>query len=112
MAYAKQALQHALEHRERGDEAYALHLHGEIEARLDPSHLEAAGYHYLQALELARELGMQPLVARCHLGLGTLKRQAGHARQADEHLGFAVALFREMGMPAWAERAAGGPTLR
>jgi transcriptional regulator with AAA-type ATPase domain/tetratricopeptide (TPR) repeat protein len=112
LACAKQALAHAREHHERGDEAYALRLHGEVVARLDPSAIETAGTHFLQALELARELGMRPLMAHCHLGLGTLRRRAGHLQQAEEHLGAALGLFSEMGMPGWAERVKGDPTLR
>jgi len=109
---AKQALQHAREHGERGDEAYALYLRGELDTRLDPFPAETVGPHHRQALELARELGMRPLMARCHLALGTLERRAGHAHLAAEHLGVAATLFSEMGMPAWAERATGDPTLR
>jgi tetratricopeptide (TPR) repeat protein len=112
LACAKQALAHAREHGERGDEAYALRLHGEVVARLDPSAIETASAHFLQALELARELGMRPLMAHCHLGLGTLRRRAGHLQQAEEYLGAALGLFSEMGMPGWAERVKGDPTLR
>ena len=40
----------------------------------------AAGGHYRQALALADELGMRPLVAHCHLGLGKLYRRTGKRR--------------------------------
>jgi hypothetical protein len=33
--------------------------------------------HYRQALALADELGMRPLLAHCHLGLGKLEAKAG-----------------------------------
>jgi hypothetical protein len=49
----------------------------------------------------ADELGMRPLVAHCHLGLGTTCRQAGHREKAVEHLTAARALYRGMGMCFW-----------
>jgi threonine/homoserine/homoserine lactone efflux protein len=58
---------------------------------------------------LATELGMQPLAARCHLGLGTLLRRSGDAREASEHLGAAVAMFEAMEMPRARERALAPP---
>ena len=33
--------------------------------------------HYRQALALAEELGMRPLIAHCHVGLGKLYRRTG-----------------------------------
>ena len=60
-----------------------------------------AQVHYHAALALASELGMRPLVAHCHLGLGRLHRGAGKQAQATEHLGAASAMFREMSMSWW-----------
>ena len=37
---------------------------------------DAEGY-YREALALASQLGMRPLVAHCHLGLGTLASRTG-----------------------------------
>jgi transcriptional regulator with AAA-type ATPase domain/tetratricopeptide (TPR) repeat protein len=104
LAGGEQALSHARKHAERGDEAHALRLHGELAARLEPAAETAAG-HFREALELAGELHMQPLVAHCHLGLGTLWRRGGDQPRADEHLGTALKLFSEMGMSRWAEMA-------
>jgi hypothetical protein len=50
---------------------------------------------------LANELGMRPLVAHCHAGLGTLYAQTGHRTQARTELAAAVALYRAMGMTFW-----------
>ena len=58
--------------RQRGYQAYALRLLGEIAAQREPPEVEQAEAHYQQALALADELGMRPLQAHCHLGLGTL----------------------------------------
>jgi hypothetical protein len=50
---------------------------------------------------------MCPLVAHCHLGLGKLYRCAGDAAKAQEHLTTAAAMYREMGMSFWLEKADG-----
>ncbi len=71
-ALAEHALALARAHQERGSQAYALRLLGDIAARREPPEVELAEDHYLQALALAEELGMRPLQAHCHLGLGTL----------------------------------------
>jgi hypothetical protein len=54
--------------------------------------------YYRQALALASELGMRPLVANCHLGLGKLHRRTGNREQAQEHLTTAKEMYGEMGM--------------
>ena len=46
-------------------------------------------------------LGMRPLVAHCHLGLGKLYRRIGKHEQAQEHLATATTMYREMGMMYW-----------
>ena len=56
-------------------------------------------------MTLAEELGMRPLVAHCHLGLGKLYRSTGRWPQAQEHLTTATTLFREMDMRFWLEQA-------
>jgi tetratricopeptide (TPR) repeat protein len=65
-ALAEQALTLACEHQERGNEAYALRLLGEIAARREPPESEQAEAHYRQALTLAETLGMRPLQVHCH----------------------------------------------
>ena len=54
---------------------------------------------------LATELGMRPLVAHCHLGLGTLYRRTGDSAKAPEQLTTATTMYREMGMTIWLEKA-------
>jgi predicted ATPase len=51
---------------------HALRLLGNIAARRDPLEAAQAEAHYQQALALAEALGMRPLVAHCHHGLGRL----------------------------------------
>jgi hypothetical protein len=51
------------------------------------------------------ELGMRPLVAHCHLGLGKLYRRTDKREQAQVHLTTAATMYREMGMTYWLEKA-------
>ncbi len=104
-ALAERALALAREHQERGNEAYALRLLGDIAARCEPPERELAAADYRQALTLANELGMRPLVAHCHLGLGKLYRRTGKREQAQEHLATATMMYREMEMRYWLEKA-------
>jgi tetratricopeptide (TPR) repeat protein len=90
---------------ERGYEAYALRLLGEIAAHSAPSELSEAGVRYREALALADELGMRPLVAHCHFGLGKLYRRTDKREQAQEHVATATTMYREMGMRYWLEQA-------
>ena len=57
--------------------------------------------HYRQARALADELGMRPLVAHCHLGLGTLSAKTGQREQARAELSTAIELYRAMDMTFW-----------
>jgi class 3 adenylate cyclase/tetratricopeptide (TPR) repeat protein len=95
----------ARQHKERGHQAYALRLLGEITTRREPPEHEQAQAHYRQAVALAEELGMRPLVAHCHLGLGKLYRRTGDRAKAHEHLMTASAMYREMDMAFWLEKA-------
>ena len=104
-AAAQRALGLARQHKERGHEAYTLRLLGEIAAREDPLDIGKAENHYRQALALAEDLGMRPLIAHCHVGLGELYRQIGNRQQAEEHLTTATAMMREMEMGMWLEQA-------
>ncbi len=101
--YARRALAFARERGQRGHEACALRLLGEAAARRDPP--TSAERHYREALALAEALGMQPLVAHCHLGLGKLYRRAGHHRDAGMHLAVSSRMYREMDMGIWSAHA-------
>jgi len=48
---------------------------------------------------------MRPLIAHCHFGLGKLYRRTGEHEQAREHLATATAMYRDMGMTYWLEKA-------
>src|SRR2546428_1078625 len=78
---AEQALALARAHQERGHEAYALRLIGEIAVQRKPPARDQAEAQYRQALVLASELGMRPLAAHCHCGLGPLYTKIGRLEQ-------------------------------
>jgi len=102
---ARRALDLARNNKERGNEAYAVRLLGEIAAHKDFPDVGEAEDHYRQALALAEELGMRPLIAHCHVGLGKLYRRSGNQQQAKAHLTDGVAMMREMEMGLWLEQA-------
>jgi tetratricopeptide (TPR) repeat protein len=102
---AVQAVELASQYRQRGHQAWALWLLGESTARQAPSEVEPAADHYRQALALAEELGMRPLQAHCHLGLGTLYVTIGRQQQAYTELSAAIALYRAMEMTLWIPQA-------
>src|SRR5262249_52630357 len=99
--HACQALDVARQLKARGQEAYALHQLGVVHAHADPPDAEQAEAHYQQALALAEELGMRPLQAHCHRGLGTLYAALGQREQAHTELAAAIALYRAMDMTFW-----------
>jgi tetratricopeptide (TPR) repeat protein len=100
-ARAKGALAHAREYQERSNQAYALRLLGDIATRREPLKAEPAEAHYRQALTLAEELGMRPLQAHCHRGLGSLYRQTGQSEPARAELSTAIEMYRDMAMTFW-----------
>src|SRR5215510_3474765 len=73
----ERALALACEHQQRSNEAYALHLLGEIAAHRSTPDVDEAAANYRQARTLAEELGMRPLQAHCHCGLGSLYVKTG-----------------------------------
>ncbi len=88
---------------------------------LSTGRIHEAASHAREALALTRrlgargsagELGMRPLAAHCHLGLGKLYRRTGKREQAQEHLRTATTMYSDMEMRFWLEQAEaemGGP---
>jgi tetratricopeptide (TPR) repeat protein len=102
---ALQALDLVRSRKERGHEAWALLLLGEIAAQREPSNAKPAETYYRQGLTLARALGMRPLQAHCHRDLGTLYAKTDRPGQAHTALSTAVALYRDMAMTFWLPEA-------
>jgi tetratricopeptide (TPR) repeat protein len=99
--YARQALDLARQHKARGNEAHALHQLGVVRAHAAPPDVVQAASSYQQALGLADELGMRPLVAHCHRGLGTLYAATGEREQARTALSTAIEMYQAMDMTFW-----------
>jgi tetratricopeptide (TPR) repeat protein len=97
---AERALQLARRQGERGHEAYALRLLADIASRGNVDEKKAQT-GYLEAKALAEQLGMRPLVAHCHLGLGRLYRRAENPTRAAAPFEAAAVLYREMDMRHW-----------
>jgi tetratricopeptide (TPR) repeat protein len=85
--------------------AHALHLLGDVAMHAEGFDPARAETNYRQALALAEPRGMRPLVAHCHFGLGRLARRTDKRHAATEHLGAALAMYREMAMRFWIARA-------
>jgi tetratricopeptide (TPR) repeat protein len=105
MQLAERALALSSERDLRGERAWTLRLLGEIAAQRDPRDVEPAETRYRQALALAEDLGMRPLQAHCHRGLGTLYAHAGQRAQARAALATTIALYRAMDMTFWLPQA-------
>ena len=103
--HARQALDLARQQKARGDEAQALYQLGAVHAHAGPPDAAQAEAHYQQALTLAEELGMRPLVAHCHHGLGRLYSQTAQREQARAALSAAIDLYRAMDMTFWLSQA-------
>jgi class 3 adenylate cyclase/tetratricopeptide (TPR) repeat protein len=88
-----------------GFAAHARHLLGDIATHPDRFDAESGEAHYREALALAEPRGMRPLIAHCHLGLGKLYRRTGDDAKASEHLSTTRAMYREMDMGFWLEKA-------
>jgi tetratricopeptide (TPR) repeat protein/class 3 adenylate cyclase len=102
---ANRALDLIRDQKRPAHQARALRTLGEIASHRDPPDAENAEASYRQALVVAGELGMRPLVAHCHLGLGNLYGRTGKRQEAREHLTTAAAMYREMDMRFWLDQA-------
>jgi class 3 adenylate cyclase/tetratricopeptide (TPR) repeat protein len=101
MPLAMRALDLARAHKERGHEALSLRLLGEVYGQQHTPALDPAEVVYRQALALAAALGMAPLQAHSHLGLGRLYARSGRRQEARAELFAAVDLLRTMEMRHW-----------
>jgi tetratricopeptide (TPR) repeat protein len=100
-ALTDRALALARAHQERGNEAYALRLLGAIATHREPPEVVEAEAHYRLALTLADELGMRPLQAHCHRGLGMLYVMIGQREQARTTLSGTIEMYKSMDMTFW-----------
>jgi tetratricopeptide (TPR) repeat protein len=103
--HARHALDLARQHKERANEAHALFQLGAVHAQASPPDVLQAEACYREALLLAEELGMRPLQAHCHRGLGTLYAKSGQQEQARSALATAIELYCAMDMAFWLPQA-------
>jgi tetratricopeptide (TPR) repeat protein len=101
---ACQALDLARECGERGHEAAALQVLGDVTARGAAADLLAARGHYEAALGLAHELGLRPLAASCHLSLAELDARTGDDAAATQRRAQAQRISGELGLRAWQQQ--------
>ena len=99
--HACQALDLARQQKARADEALALHQLGVVQAHAAPPDVEQAETYYQQALALAEELGMRPLLAHCHHALGWLYAKIDKREQARTALSTAIEIYTSMDMTFW-----------
>jgi tetratricopeptide (TPR) repeat protein len=100
-ALAAHTLALAGAHQERSRQASALHLLGDLTMWRAPVEYAPAATHYRQALAQAAELGMHPLQAHCHRGLGILYAATGQREQARVALSTAIEMYQSMAMTFW-----------
>ena len=98
---AHEALAMAQARKECGAQGYALRLLGDLAVQETAPDVLAAAHYYQRALLLAQKLGMRPLLAHCHRGLGTLYVTTGQVEQAHAALAAAIDLYRTMEMTFW-----------
>jgi class 3 adenylate cyclase/tetratricopeptide (TPR) repeat protein len=105
VATAERALALAKQHKERGHEAWALKLLGDIALHEGRGEVEKAEAHYRQAWTLCRDLDMSPFAAHCRMGVGAAYAARGAMAAAKSEITSAIEQFRAMEMTLWQERA-------
>jgi hypothetical protein len=78
---------------------------GTSRAHTDPPEVTKGEAHYREGLMLAEKLGMHPLLAHCHYGLGILYAKIDRPELACAELSTATALYRTVDMALWLTRA-------
>ena len=96
--WAEAALLYARDRAERGHEALALWVLGDVSMREGS---RAAEGLYEQARARAVELDMRPLSALCHLSTGIFLKEQNRPERAHRHLTQSVTMLRQMEMRFW-----------
>ena len=65
----------------------------------------AADHHIRDSIRLARELGDDAELAKCHFHYAELLRDQGYTEHAIQQLDKATALFHEMGLDEWLDKS-------
>jgi tetratricopeptide (TPR) repeat protein len=102
---AEEALSIFRQNGERGYGAWALYYMAKIQSDGGPEQIDQTLQSYRQAKEQATELGMRPLLAHCHMGLGEAYVKTGLSEKARPELLAAIELYRCMDMAFWLPKA-------
>src|SRR5215468_10587129 len=89
---------------ERGYEAWARKLLGDVTQEVSSKPSEALN-HYAASMALATELAIRPLRAHIHFSLGRLHRRENRIEKARTELSLALTSYRSMEMPFWLSEA-------
>jgi class 3 adenylate cyclase/tetratricopeptide (TPR) repeat protein len=100
-AAAQEALDLARTAGERGHEAAAHAVLGNVAASGNPLRAADAFEHYDAAMRLAEQLGMRPLLAEILLDLSRLNATLGEEASAKKHRTAADDLLRDLDMRSW-----------
>jgi tetratricopeptide (TPR) repeat protein len=103
---AEKALHLFRQTEERYFGAWALYVMAKIQSENGSDQIEQAGQTYRQAIELAEEIKMRPLLAHCSLELGQFHKRIGENEKARSELMKASEIYRSLGMGFWQPRAA------
>jgi hypothetical protein len=98
-------LQLARRYREKGPEAWAMYLLAESEDVSRGNQAAETRSGYLSALRCSEDLGMRPVAAHCHMGLGKLYASLGDKVTAQSELQTALSMYHEMDMQHWPDQA-------
>ena len=100
-AIAERAVQVSKEHKELGHGVLASKLLGDIALKNNPPEIQKAENYYREALTASQEIGMRPVEAHAHAGLGNVYIATGRTEQARSELSAAIDLYRAMQMTHW-----------
>ena len=104
-ALTQRGLEMSVQTKDKGSQAWLLRVLGDIMASRDSSNAEQAEMTFNQALILAQQLGMRPMQAHCHLGVGQVHLHAKNLVKARSEILEAANLYRQMSMPFWLLKA-------
>jgi tetratricopeptide (TPR) repeat protein len=102
---AARGLQLAAESKDKGSQAWLLETVAAATVERKPLNAEKAEKDYGMALSLAKELGMRPLQAHCHAGIGCLHAQLRNPARARAELRAAMDIYKAVSMPYWLSKA-------
>jgi tetratricopeptide (TPR) repeat protein len=103
--HAETSLALARAQRARGLEARALRVLGEVLASGEAPEPDASERFYAEAMTIAVELGLRPLLSRCRVGVANVYSKTGRPERAREALTTAAGEFGRMEMTRWRERS-------